>query len=79
MARIVAIMFFLCKLFFDLPDINTEFPNPAFRHVDDVDSSRSNNVIRQSRMAMELNGAVRFLLVIGWMGCEGFGVTEWSG
>jgi hypothetical protein len=53
MARIVAIMFFLCKLFFDLPDINTEFPNPPFRHVDDVDSSRSNNVIRQSRMAIE--------------------------
>jgi hypothetical protein len=54
MARIVAIMFFLCKLFFDLPDINTEFPNPAVQYVGDLGSNQSDNVIRQSRMAIDV-------------------------
>jgi hypothetical protein len=53
MARIVAIMFFLCKLFFDLPGMGTKFLNPAFWYIDDLGSNRSDNMIPQCRIALE--------------------------
>jgi hypothetical protein len=53
MGRILAIMLFLCKLFFALHGIGTKFLNPAFWYMDDLDSNRSDNVIRQCRIALE--------------------------
>ncbi len=73
MARILAIMLFLCKFFFQLPPHVHPASDAASRHVNAQDFDWSQGAILQWVLRLLMR---RFLRAKGWVVCEGYGALK---